>query len=76
MLTAMPGVIKGSEGTLSSENGMLDEDAYLALSHRQGSFAHNRDIIYALFGLYTKMKAERREWDAADRYVTGIYSVS
>ena len=62
------GVIKGSEGTLDSETGILDQAAYLKLSYRQqGTFASKRETIYQLFRAYLKLKAERGEWDAADR---------
>ncbi len=64
------GVIKGSEDAVRTEKGYLDREQYLQVSHRQqGTFASRRDAVYALFQAYLKMKQERREWDAADRYV-------
>jgi hypothetical protein len=64
-----PGVIKGSETTLNSENHFLDYDTYSNLSERtQATFARKRNEIYSLFEIYIKKKRERREYDAADRY--------
>ena len=64
------GVIKGSETTLNSENHFLDYDTYSNLSARtQATFARKRNEIYSLFEIYMKKKRERREYDAADRYV-------
>lgn len=65
----LPGVIKGSETTLDSENHFLDYDTYSNLSERtQATFARKRNEIYSLFEIYVKKKRERREYDAADRY--------
>ncbi|GJE94213.1 hypothetical protein PsYK624_103810 [Phanerochaete sordida] len=62
------GVIKGSESALKTEQGYLDEQAYIAVSHRQqGTFAGRREAVYALFSAYLRVKRERRDWDAADR---------
>lgn len=64
------GVIKGSEDAVQTEKGYLDREQYLQVSHRQqGTFSSRREAVYALFQAYLKMKQERREWDAADRYV-------
>ena len=64
------GVIKGSEISLQSEEGFMDREAYVNLSTRQqGTFAGRREIVYTLFEAYTKRRRERREWDAADRYI-------
>lgn len=62
------GVIKGSESALQSEQGYLDEQTYISLSHRQqGTFAGRREAVYALFLAYLRLKRQRRDWDAADR---------
>ena len=67
------GVIKGSETTLNSENHFLDYDTYSNLSARtQATFASKRNEIYSLFEIYTKKKRDRREYDAADRYVSKV----
>ena len=67
------GVIKGSETTLNSENHFLDYDTYSNLSARtQATFASKRNEIYSLFEIYTKKKRERREYDAADRYMSRV----
>ena len=64
------GVIKGSETTIDSENHFLDYDTYSNLSTRtQATFARKRNEIYSLFEIYSKKKRERKEYDAADRYV-------
>ncbi|KAI0791850.1 hypothetical protein C8Q75DRAFT_57350 [Abortiporus biennis] len=62
------GVIKGSERTRKSEKGYLDRNEYLDLSQRsQCTFASHREMVYAIFQSYLKLKAERREYDDADR---------
>ncbi len=68
--TFFTGVIKGSEESILTEKGYLDRDTYVNMSHRrQATFATRRDVIYSLFEAYAKKKQERREWDAADRYI-------
>ncbi|KAL4254519.1 hypothetical protein ABKN59_003247 [Abortiporus biennis] len=62
------GVIKGSESALQTEKGYLEKDAYMNLSHRsQSTFSRQRETIYTIFQSYVRQKAERREYDAADR---------
>ena len=62
------GVIKGSEQTLLSETGCLSREDYMNLSHRSRStFSTQREVIYTLFQKYQRMKAERFDYDAADR---------
>jgi len=62
------GVIKGSEDTIGTKHGCLDRESYKLLSVRgQGTFSHRRDDIYDLFVGYTKLKRQRRNYDAADR---------
>ncbi|KAI0317334.1 P-loop containing nucleoside triphosphate hydrolase protein, partial [Amylostereum chailletii] len=53
------GVIKGSEGSLTSANSRLDRQAYER--HSGG------DMDYRLFEAYQRMKADRGERDVADR---------
>ena len=56
--------------SLQSEEGFMDREVYVNLSTRQqGTFAGRREIVYTLFEAYTKRRRERREWDAADRYI-------
>jgi hypothetical protein len=62
------GVIKGSEATLKRDEGYIDRDTYLKLSHRSNSlFASRRDIIWRLFEVYLKRKRSLGHRDAADR---------
>jgi hypothetical protein len=61
------GVIRGSEKAYRSEQGYLDKETYINLSHRISTVYASKDAVYSLFELYMKMKVERREYDAADR---------
>jgi hypothetical protein len=62
------GVIKGSELTRERDEGYLDRDTYLNLSHRSNStFASQRDVIWKLFEVYLKRKRSLGHRDAADR---------
>lgn len=62
------GVIKGSEEALRSSSGVLTSDEYFALSGRKGAtFATQRETVYQLYEKYQTIKAQRRDWDAADR---------
>jgi hypothetical protein len=62
------GVIKGSEDTVGTKHGYLDQKAYKSLSVRsQATFSHNRNVIYDLFTAYTKWKGRQGDYDAADR---------
>ncbi|TBU23105.1 hypothetical protein BD311DRAFT_674657 [Dichomitus squalens] len=64
------GVIKGSEPTLECAEGYLTKDMYFGLSHRtQGTFANQRETVYALFETYLKKKKARGDYDAADSYM-------
>ena len=63
------GVIKGSEGSLTSQGRHLDQCTYEGLSHRsQSTFSHQRSIVYALFEAYSKRKKLEGHFDSADRY--------
>lgn len=65
------GVLKGSEQAFLCEDGYLDKDSYIALSHRtHPTFASCREDLYQLFLVYLKRKRERREYDAPDRFAT------
>lgn len=73
-----PSVIKGSEETLAAgnDNNFLEKQIYLNLSERrQGTFSRQRERIYELFEHYRKLKGERGDYDAADRYTcsSGIW---
>ncbi|KAI0089831.1 hypothetical protein BDY19DRAFT_992789 [Irpex rosettiformis] len=62
------GIIKGSEESVDTEKGHIDQETYMNVTRRQlGTFTSQRDVVYWLFEEYTKMKQERAEWDAADR---------
>ena len=60
------GVIKGSEKAIGTQSRCLDLDTYLS-SGRQGMFSHTKEAVYDLFTVYTKLKREKQEYDAADR---------
>lgn len=67
----LPGVIKGSEETLSSGRRFLSREQYLKLPLRSyQTFAKNRDDLYTVFERYQKRK---RHLDIADRCVI-VYS--
>ena len=67
------GVIKGSEGAISTQQRCLDRDTYLSTGG-QGLFSHTKEAIYDLFTAYTKIKRQYQEYDAADRSVPSKYS--
>ena len=67
------GVIKGSEKTIGTQNRCLDLDTYLS-SNRQQVFSHAKEAVYNLFTLYTKLKRQHQEYDAADRWVAPKFS--
>ncbi|KAI0757657.1 hypothetical protein C8Q80DRAFT_1092486 [Daedaleopsis nitida] len=72
------GVIKGSEEALACEAGFLHQELYCGSEdQRTGAFMISRrtqatspaqrEAIYALFELYTRMKKSSHQYDAADR---------
>ena len=62
------GVIKGSEEASLLAGRCLDRQTYEGLSvRRQSTFANRRGLIYDIFLQYTKEKASRNDYDAADR---------
>ncbi|KAI0089819.1 hypothetical protein BDY19DRAFT_1047690 [Irpex rosettiformis] len=62
------GIIQGSEESVSTERGYIDQETYLNVARRQqGTFTTQRDSVYQLFEEYLRMKQRRGEWDAADR---------
>jgi len=63
------GVIKGSEETIGTRHRCLDRDTYLS-SGRQGMFSRTKEAVYDLFEIYTKLKRQHQEYDAADRSVS------
>lgn len=62
------GVIKGSEETIGTRRRCLDRDTYLS-SGRQGMFSRTNEAVYDLFEMYTNIKRQHQEYDAADRLV-------
>lgn len=60
------GVIKGSEKAIGAQNRCLDLNTYLSTG-RQGMFSHTKKTVYDLFTIYTKLKRQHQEYDAADR---------
>ncbi|KAJ7794031.1 P-loop containing nucleoside triphosphate hydrolase protein, partial [Mycena olivaceomarginata] len=64
----IPGVIMGSEETLTSKSHCLDRNAYLNLGERrQSTFAGQRRRIYDLFEKYMNQKRRQGDTDVADR---------
>ncbi|KAG8809366.1 hypothetical protein FRC17_003478, partial [Serendipita sp. 399] len=64
------GVLRGSEHSLECQNGAISREVYesnLISFRKQATFATHRSRLYDLFESYMKQKAERREYDAADR---------
>lgn len=62
------GIIKGSEGSLTGDSSFLDLARYEGLTDRVDcTFSAHRKRIYEIFEKYQKIKASRREFDAADR---------
>ncbi|RPD59349.1 hypothetical protein L226DRAFT_576154 [Lentinus tigrinus ALCF2SS1-7] len=61
------GIIKGSEKALARPEGYLDQETYCESRRSQTISADQRESIYRSFQAYLKRKAEREEWDAADR---------
>lgn len=68
------GVIRGSELTLDTQTGYLDQKTYESLPYRtQSSFARQKaDRIYALFEAYLRRKRELNTDDLADRYAGSV----
>ncbi|OJA13247.1 hypothetical protein AZE42_12316, partial [Rhizopogon vesiculosus] len=68
VFSELMGIIKGSEYALSCSGGVLDRPNYLRLPHRSNpNFANQREILYDIFEIYTKIKRQRRHHDVADR---------
>ncbi|KAI0693636.1 hypothetical protein BC835DRAFT_1415776 [Cytidiella melzeri] len=62
------GVIKGSEGSLTSPNGCISRDEYVNFSRTATiTRSEERHMIYNLFEVYIKHKMTRRQHDIADR---------
>jgi hypothetical protein len=69
------GVIKGSEKSLKFQNGHLDRETYLTLSHRTNpTFITRREAIWEIFLAYTKKNEELGHRDGADRYGLNTFS--
>ena len=60
------GVIKGSREATGTPQRCLDQATYLS-GYGKGMLSHTKEVIYALFTAYTKMKQQHQEYDAADR---------
>ncbi|KAI0696497.1 hypothetical protein C8T65DRAFT_583394 [Cerioporus squamosus] len=61
------GIIKGSEQALEKPEGYLDQETYCKSRRSEAVGSKQRESIYQSFQVYSKQKAERGEWDAADR---------
>jgi hypothetical protein len=65
----------GSEKTITSAANYLQQHTYCSeeVSFRHHTtFADRRDLIYSLFMAYQKKKAERWEYDPAERFVAAF----
>ena len=68
MLSRIVGMIKGSEEAVKRPEGFLDLDTYLKVYRRtHPTTIEQRERIYSLFELYSSMKREKYQYDAADR---------
>ena len=68
VLSGIVGMIKGSEEAFKRPEGFLDMDTYLKIYRRtHPTTIEQRVRIYSLFELYSSMKRERYQYDAADR---------
>ncbi|KIN94542.1 hypothetical protein M404DRAFT_380086 [Pisolithus tinctorius Marx 270] len=62
------GIIKGSEKSLGFDDGILDKKTYCGLPSRSNpTFSGQRELVYALFEAYSKLKRQRQHHDIADR---------
>ncbi|KAI6153131.1 hypothetical protein BKA82DRAFT_4349614 [Pisolithus tinctorius] len=62
------GIIKGSEMSLQFDDGTLDKNTYCGLPSRSNpTFSGQRELVYALFEAYSKLKRQRQHHDVADR---------
>ena len=63
-------VIKGSCGALKSDLGYLPKETYVEYGHgrSQATSSAQREMVYALFEVYTKRKKLQGHYDPADRW--------
>ncbi|KAI5983593.1 hypothetical protein EDD15DRAFT_2487286 [Pisolithus albus] len=62
------GIIRGSEKSLEFDVGTLDKKTYCSLPPRSNpTFSGQREIVYALYEAYSKLKRQRQHHDVADR---------
>ncbi|KIK18633.1 hypothetical protein PISMIDRAFT_109068 [Pisolithus microcarpus 441] len=62
------GIIKGSEKSLEFDDGTLDKNTYCGLPSRSNpTFSGQREIVYAIYEAYSKLKRQRQHHDVADR---------
>ncbi|KAI6165390.1 hypothetical protein EDD17DRAFT_225914 [Pisolithus thermaeus] len=62
------GIIKGSEKSLEFDDGTLDKNTYRSLPSRSNpTFSSQRELVYALFEAYSRLKRQRQHHDVADR---------
>ncbi|KAI5997877.1 hypothetical protein F5J12DRAFT_895738 [Pisolithus orientalis] len=62
------GIIKGSEKSLGFDDGILDKKTYCGLPSRSNpTFSGQRELVYAVFEAYSKLKRQRQHHDVADR---------
>ncbi|KAI6022560.1 hypothetical protein EDC04DRAFT_2606960 [Pisolithus marmoratus] len=62
------GIIKGSEKSLEFDDGTLNKITYCGLPSRSNpTFSGQRELVYALFEAYSKLKRQRQDHDIADR---------
>ncbi|KAI6101328.1 P-loop containing nucleoside triphosphate hydrolase protein [Pisolithus sp. B1] len=62
------GIIKGSEKSLEFDDGALDKNTYCGLSSRSNpTFSGQREVVYAIYEAYSKLKRQHQHHDVADR---------
>ncbi|KAI6165387.1 hypothetical protein EDD17DRAFT_225222 [Pisolithus thermaeus] len=62
------GIIKGSEKSLEFDGGTLDKNTYCNLPPRSNpTFSGQREVVYAIYEAYSKLKRQRQHHDVADR---------
>ncbi|KAI6133857.1 hypothetical protein EV401DRAFT_2204741 [Pisolithus croceorrhizus] len=62
------GIIKGSEKSLEFGDGILDKSTYYTLPSRSNpTFSGQREVVYAIYEAYSKLKRQRQHHDVADR---------
>ncbi|KAI6094857.1 hypothetical protein EDD16DRAFT_1502638 [Pisolithus croceorrhizus] len=68
MFGEIMGIIKGSEKSLEFGDGILDKNTYYNLPSRSNpTFSGQREVVYAIYEAYSKLKRQRQHHDVADR---------